>query len=27
VRSLASYGLSARTAVRRHIPGHPARIL
>jgi hypothetical protein len=25
VRSLASYGLSARTAVRRHVPGHPAR--
>src|ERR1039458_6936600 len=27
VCSLASYGLSARTAVRRHIPGHPSRIL
>jgi len=25
VRSLASYGLSARSAVRRPIPGHPAR--
>jgi len=25
VRSLASHGLSARTVVRRHIPGHPGR--